>query len=409
MKYNKQNTLSIIIGLACLTLCFAFNSCKKMDASYSQYMDGGEIIYVHKADSLKLYPGQNRVRLSWLLGNDTRVKRAMIYWNNRTDSMEYIIQRTPGVNAISIIVPNLKEGSYTFNVITYDDKGHTSIKTDVSGNVYGNNYVATLENRKVKESVFRNPYGIIKWNVAPEGATKVEITYKDNLGVSHTVIAPATEATTLLENYKSGSDISYRTQFSPDSLSIDSFFSPTSVITAEVALEELDKSKFSRWNPVGLPYTDYGAGYKIELLWDNVYTGYGFMFNENKPLPSSYTFDTGQLAVLKTLKLNSVDLQPYKNGNVKKFQVWASATPNVNSDFSTWTFLGEFNSFKPSGLPLGQGTPEDLAYLKAGEVFNLITAPPMRYIRIVVQETWSPTSYKNAHTAEMTFRGYINF
>lgn len=412
MKSNNQNKLSIIIGLVCFAACVTFNACKKMDATYSEYLKDGEIVYVHKADSLKLFPGKNRVKLSWLLGNDTRVSRAMIFWNSRADSMEYSIQRTPGINTISVVIPDLTEGSYTFEVFTYDEKGNTSIKADVTGNVYGDHYLSSLVNRKAKTAVFQNPNAVVNWYDASSGAIKIELTYKDKQGVSHTVLAPATEATTTLANYKSGSEISYRTLFVPEPTSIDTFFTTSTVVIPELPLEQLVKSKFSRWNPAGFPYTEYSQAsnlYYIEKLWDNVYTGFGFMFNENHPLPSSFTFDMGQLAVLKRCKLSpNWDTQLYKNGNVKKLQIWGSATPDVTTDFSTWTYLGEFNSYKPSGLPLGQTTAADMDYAKAGETFDMLAGTPaVRYIRVVVQETWNPANYKTMHITELTFWGNI--
>jgi hypothetical protein len=201
MKNKNHNKLQIFIGLICFTLSLAFNACKKMDASYAEYIKDGEITYAHKADSLKLYSGQNRVKLSWLMANDNRVKRAVIYWNNRADSLLYTIQQTPGVNTIFIEIPNLTEGSYTFEVFTYDNKGNKSVKSDVSGNVYGMDYIAALTNRRIKSSGSKNSVATIDWFDAAEGAISVELNYKDKLGLPQKVLIPAKELKTVLPSY----------------------------------------------------------------------------------------------------------------------------------------------------------------------------------------------------------------
>ncbi|SDD83882.1 DUF5000 domain-containing lipoprotein [Niabella drilacis] len=165
---------------------------------------------------------------------------------------------------------------------------------------------------------------------------------------------------------------------------------------------QLDKLKFRRWNPPGIPYNAYTtSNWYIENLWNNSITS-GFA-NYNL----EFTFDMGQLAKLSRFKINQ---RPENNliynlGHPKKFQVWGSATSNVSDNFNTWTLLGEFESVKPSGLPLGGVTTEDIQYANVkGEEWNVpLTAPPVRYLRFVCLQTWANASV--IQVMEMTLWG----
>ena len=90
-----------------------FLRCKDMNSTYLEYLEGGEIIYVSKADSLEARSGLNSVTLSWIPGVDNKAVYAKIYWNNREDSMEYNIP--PNLDRINVSIP-LVEGAYSFEV-----------------------------------------------------------------------------------------------------------------------------------------------------------------------------------------------------------------------------------------------------------------------------------------------------
>ena len=64
------------------------------------------------------------------------------------------------------------------------------------------------------------------------------------------------------------------------------------------------------------------------------------------------------------------------------------------SRFCYLVLFREFESIKPSGLPLGQVSDDDIRYAwENGEEWNVpLEAPAIRYIRFVAQETWGNAS-----------------
>src|SRR5439155_24330115 len=66
------------------------------------------------------------------------------------------------------IIPNLPEGPRTFILRTFDDKGNRSIPMTITGNVYGPNFQASVNergNRAVFKSIF-NKDGAVEITLA---------------------------------------------------------------------------------------------------------------------------------------------------------------------------------------------------------------------------------------------------
>ncbi|AEV97843.1 hypothetical protein Niako_1472 [Niastella koreensis GR20-10] len=157
----KQYIISIRIVLLIVVLGGVVVSCKKMD-DYKKYADGGEIIYPATFDSLKVIPGNGRAMITGLLSGIPNIVKFRVYWNDGLDSLEAPVVRKGKVDTIKQVIPNLPEGPRTFIVRTFDDKGNRSIPTTVTGNVYGANFQASVNergNRAVFKTVFNKDGG----------------------------------------------------------------------------------------------------------------------------------------------------------------------------------------------------------------------------------------------------------
>ena len=177
--------------------------------------------------------------------------------------------------------------------------------------------------------------------------------------------------------------------------------------------EQLERTKFRRWNPPGIPYMELNATWTLENLWDGLLVDPGYS-TPAVALPVSITFNLGQRAKLNRIKVyqrqgedaNRVPLL-FGWGNFRDFQVWGSPTPDVTEDFSKWILLGDFTSVKPSGLPSGQLTEEDVAYGTAGEEYIIEdnNDVPVQYVRVHVMSTHGGIT--NVQAWEMEFFGLI--
>ena len=142
----KQYSVGIQMGLLALVLAGVMASCRKMD-DYKKFAEGGEVIYPATFDSLKVVPGNGRVMITGLLIGDPNVIKYRIYWNSGSDSLESAIVRKGRIDTLKQIIDRLPEGPMTFMLRTFDNKGNQSIPMTVTGNIYGPNYQASVNER----------------------------------------------------------------------------------------------------------------------------------------------------------------------------------------------------------------------------------------------------------------------
>lgn len=392
----------LLIYLFCLFACYYVSSCTKMN-DYKQYVKEGPIRYTGKVDSIIVHPGNNRIVLTMILGSDPSITKIRVYWNNRTDSMERNIKRkSSGKDTVSMSIDNLQERIYNFSVFTYDDKGHSSVVTNASGEAYGSNYLSAVSNRML-ESVTQSVYGgtvILKWSVSSKGEIGTELKYIDDEGKEQRMIVSPDSIVTHLSNYKENSTLLYKSLYLPDSAAIDTFSIDYSSASLPVFERQLDKANFQALN---LP-TDAEdcCGWHIEHLWDEDYGTPGFAARSPGIPNQWFSLDLGEETQLSRFKTWQATDRLYELQSLKRFEVWGSNAPDLNGSWENWTKLMTCESIKPSGLPAGQTTDEDVAYAKAGEEFVFPDGtPPVRYIRIKPLETWGESDWSTM--SELTF------
>lgn len=217
-----------VLLFALLVCAGTIMSCSKMD-DYKKYTKDGEISYTGKIDSLKILPGKNRVLVSGLFISDPKVTSCRIFWNNRADSMIVPVVRTLKVDSLKQIITGLAEGVQNFEIVTYDSKNNPSIKTFQSVRIYGDEYQRFLINRPIADvELGDNGTATIKWGGLDKtlGIGTVVLTYTkaDQTVVTIKKLPKDTTTTTLLPNYKYGTQFSYTTEFLPDSTAIDTFY-----------------------------------------------------------------------------------------------------------------------------------------------------------------------------------------
>lgn len=199
-------------------------ACSKMEDSYNEFTKNGEIVYTGRADSLKLQPGRNRIGLSWLLLSDPRITRCKIFWNDGADSVTIPVQRTESVDTVRIMLTNMAEKTYTFDIYTYDDLGHSSVKVDTIGIVYGDHYAGSLFNRPIKTIAFSADTARLEWSGASAQCVGSQIRYADTGGVMRSAWVASAEKQTKLPALEKGLSFEYRTLYLPVKAAIDTFY-----------------------------------------------------------------------------------------------------------------------------------------------------------------------------------------
>lgn len=240
----KLKNILLKSGYRYISFCFLILvgsflfSCSKMNDTYKEFIKTGEIVYTGKVDSLKAFPGKNRIKLFWLLVSDPKISKNVIYWNDKADSVVLNVVKTANTDTIIAIINTLPEQTFTFQVYTYDNFGHSSVKSEVIGRSYGDNYNNSLYNRPLSTAIYNTvtKNTAITWFGVSAQAVILEMTYTDNSDVIQTVTEipildnnfpdrPKTfTPITNLPNFKKGTSFKYRTGYKPTPLCIDTFY-----------------------------------------------------------------------------------------------------------------------------------------------------------------------------------------
>lgn len=260
MRTNHYNYL-IYFSWILLTI-FSFSACQR-DILFKD----GKRIYISKIDSIKLYPGQNRLKMTLFISNPDIVN-AKIFWNKRINSIDVPVNRITGSKNFSIIIDQLEEGEYPFEIIAYDIKGNTTAPISIVSKIYGLQYIQSLLSESIKDIRYENGETSVFWGDAGQGAKFTEVSYTDQTDAIRTINIPTTEVLSKLANFKPGTletTFKYRTLYKPDPLAIDSFYSDyqtAKVITGTLkALAEAKNVYFGS-------FISYGGGFTHGVIND---------------------------------------------------------------------------------------------------------------------------------------------
>ena len=226
-----MKTKYLFIASALLLACL---SCSKMNDNIEQYLSQGEITYLAKPDSVKLFPGRERF-LAHFWVRDPRVSEARIFWSQRRDSLSVPIPeaRDKQEPVVVMVDRNIAEGDYTLYFVTYDKYGNHSVSDEHFVNVYGDFFQSTLLPRHVKSKSLKNNALTINWGSSfslMEYGVRLFYTDLDGKDQVELVTKEAMGASTVVNNVDSGKEFSFETVYLPEPTAIDTFYTVKTVI-----------------------------------------------------------------------------------------------------------------------------------------------------------------------------------
>lgn len=150
--------------------------------------------------------------------------------------------------------------------------------------------------------------------------------------------------------------------------------------------------------------------YNIEKIWDGITNNSEnvWIVSATYPVPQWFTIDLGLTANFSRMKVYQRGRYPYIAPMIKSFEIYGSNNPDPDGGWNNWRLMGSFTSVKPSGLPFGSVTNEDVEYAVVnGEDFDFEPANtfPVRYVRFKTLETWAPGG--GVQTSEISFWGEL--
>jgi hypothetical protein len=213
-----------------------------MNDKHDEFLQRGETIYIGKVDSVKAFPGQERLLMYYWM-SDPRAKSLTVSWGvNNSSTKEVAIPPHENEHPLEVLIENLAEGSYSFSWVSHDEYGNKSIPFENIAIVYGEVYEQNLFNRRVIETRISDDGALtIRW--AGSSSTDeigVELNYTGKSGIPVSCIYADVQTETMLDNIDITKVLKYSTLYKPSPIAIDTFRTALTplpiVITANVAL-----------------------------------------------------------------------------------------------------------------------------------------------------------------------------
>lgn len=345
-----QNTRLILhwsgFRLIVIATMLFISSCSKMDHTYEHFWNDGERVYPAPADSVRVYPGRNRLELSWSIFGDANVSKAKIYWNYRNDSLEVPINSTGKKDTIKAMLSNMEEKSYAFTIYTFNDKGDKSIPVSAVGRVYGDSYINSLFIRLLKNAFYKEDALVINWG-EPADATSIgsELVYQNTDGVMQTIRIAPDEDSTIIKNFDfhPNSTFAYRTVYLPDTMAIDTFY--TAFDTINVKGPRIDILK-TGWTATASSFDSRsGSSYRppVNTIDNNPSTIWVNQISPQTYYPHTLIIDMGQIVE----GVDGISLLVMKrNETPSSIEVLVSADGNDWSTMGTYSVLNIANTLQ---------------------------------------------------------------
>ncbi len=346
-----------IYSLVMLVMAFlSFTSCDDFMDVHKDYIEGGEIIYAPKPDSVNFIAGRERILFNCRTYNAPNVRSIDVFWNDGLDSLIIPVELKTGYDSISVILDNLEEKSYTFNIRTTDKFGHKSLYCTDFGTSYGEIYLSTLNDRRIKTLSLSDKEGGIEWYSTSRGLVRNEIRYmrKDN---SQAIVGiPSTDYIIKLPDVKPGSFFEYRSLYIPETECIDTF--TTAWKKHELSFPEEYEYDRSSWEVLSASDSESTDGGGMGTILDGDFSTYWHSAyeNGNAPLPHWLVID------MKTPKeISRVELHRRSaNNDTKSVELYVSDQPEAN--INDWISIGNVTFGDASNISLT--IPESISTTK---------------------------------------------
>ena len=269
-----------------------------------------------------------------------------------------------------MVIDNLDEGVYSFEIFTFDQKKNRSVSRNGIGTVFGATYERTLLPRFLQSAFFDKDVLTITWgDENDELSIGSEVYYESTMGTHNKLVVDNNVTTTIIDDYdfESNTEITYRTVYVPP-MSIDTFY--TNIQTVIVKGKPIYFTK-SGWIATASSFDSRaGSAYRppANTIDGNPATIWVNQISPQTYYPHTLTIDMGKV-------MNDV-------AGISILVQRRSETPRivdilVSEDGNNWTLMGLYGV-------------ENVANIVQN--FDFIVPQKAKFFRIIAKEPWGTSN-----------------
>ena len=207
-----------------IALFFLLSGCSDMDSLHEEYIKDGEIIYLVKPDSITAMPGKNRMLIEVGYFTATFISQIKVDWEDGRESKIFGVDGSADTIFYDLLIEDLEEKSYQFEIYTIDNEGDRSVKVDEFTAVYGEKYQATLTSIMIDDVNLTSEEATISWASAPDGMSFVQVNYVGMDGSDMKVETSSKETQTIIADLDTSKVMTYRSGYLPTKTALDTFY-----------------------------------------------------------------------------------------------------------------------------------------------------------------------------------------
>tara|TARA_B100000900_G_scaffold345482_1_gene309915 strand:+ start:10630 stop:12393 length:1764 start_codon:yes stop_codon:yes gene_type:complete len=398
----SKSGIKYFFRILILSLIFSNYSCGDMDSIHEDYLQG-EQVYAGKLDTLKIRPGYYRAQLegqTQFLGNSNQI---IIEYDDQTEV--YDINSENIENGIyTMILPNLDEKSYEFNVTTQDELGNLSVSQIVAGSSVGDIFVSDQDPREIIDFTFEDDgtYANFFGNAQSENVIFTVIDYENESEEISKDTLFYQDSRIKIEQYKPLGNLQTTSVIQSGLDGIDSIaLTSIDYTMPDLPYSMLNKNYIRLVNmPSDNPGTFNNAN-PSEYLFDDINEWNGndtYTYNSGpNSIPHHFTIDLGVNTILRRVDIDMLDPVIDPSSNITGIQVWG----RDNLDFAQ-TSSSDEQQFVDAGWVLLHEQQIDGENLERASFVIEPNFSPKRFIRL---RATSSVSNESVKFTELTFYG----
>ncbi len=195
-----------------IVLAFVAASCAKQDTVYKEFVKDGGFIYPAKPINISADRGYQRIVLTWELPMDPSIRTARLFWDSRTKSQDFDYSDYPD-GRVSVVIPNLEDRSYTFEVVNYDAAENASLATEITSSPFGDSWLVSHAERSVVMNEMDGTDAVVTLGKPTSEITSTKFRYVNTSGQTVEKVFPATDGVVRLPNAERWKTIEYKSSF----------------------------------------------------------------------------------------------------------------------------------------------------------------------------------------------------